>query len=349
MVQRGESRANPATTSDAVTGQRSTERRSRINSSTVLAGAIMACVGGVHGAAAGQKDAAPAPPAASAPGRGAPYGWNITNAGDPRYEKYGPRELTNQRQLNEPVGEAAADRIARGLGLDKSKTFTEEQFFKFVTGQGHQPLPGPLDKDCPELVDKSVRILTNTIGNPLVYEDTDAHGKSVFIATVLASYGLMVNEAGLLQSPANTAAPTREVNRCLIPVVGYLDRWAKLNGAEASIAMLRSSAYESEFPYGHQSQQEAPPAQLVINQKPSRSAKVGMSMPPALWNINFSLIYTLKPKLAANMPARWAPIPAPVADALMMATDKDGNLTGQVPFSDYKSYFEGSWYPVPAR
>jgi hypothetical protein len=76
---------------------------------------------------------------------------------------------------------------------------------------------------------------------------------------------------------------------------------------------------------------------------------VGMTMPPALWNINFSLIYTLKPKLAANMPARWAPIPAPVADALMMATDKDGTPIGQVPFSDYKSYFEGSWYPIPAR
>jgi hypothetical protein len=113
--------------------------------------------------------------------------------------------------------------------------------------------------------------------------------------------------------------------------------------------MLRSSAYASEFPYGNQSQQEAPPAQLVPNQKPSRSAMVGMSMPPALWNVNFCLIYTLNPKLAANMPARWAPIPPPVADAIMMATDANGNPTGQVPFIDYASYFEGSWswYPVP--
>jgi hypothetical protein len=205
---------------------------------------------------------------------------------------------------------------------------------------------GPFDRDCPELVDKSVRILTNTIGNPLVYEDSDGNGNPVLIATVLASYGLMVDKAGVLQSPANLNAATREVNRCLIPIVGYMDRWAALNGAQESIDMLRRSAYESEFPYGQQSQTEGLAAQLVTNQKPSRSAMVGMSMPPALWNINFCLIYMLNRKLAANMPARWAPIPAAVADAIMMATDSNGTPTGQVPFDAYKSYFEGSWYPV---
>jgi len=66
-----------------------------------------------------------------------------------------------------------------------------------------------------------------------------------------------------------------------------------------------------------------------------------------LWNINFSLIDTLNPKLAANMPARWAPIPEPVADALMTAIDPmTGQPSGQVPFDKFKSYFEGSWYPL---
>ena len=342
MLYTHESHANPGTASDAVFRQRPNPRRSHRISMIALLGVAIACVGGYQTAAAGQNNAAPAPQAASAPGQGAPYGWYPTNAGDPRYEKYGPRELTNQRRLNEPIGEVAAERIARGLGLDKTKVFSKAQFIKFVTGKGNRPMPpSPFDKICPELAVKSIRILTNTIGNPLVYKDADGNA----IATVMGSYGLMVDEAGMLQSPANLAAATRQVNICLIPG-GYLDRWAQANGATTSIEMLQNSAYASELPYGNQSQQEAPAAQLVINQKPSRGATVGMSMPPALWNINFSLIYTLNPKLAANMPARWAPIREPVADALNTATDANGNLTGQVPFDDYRSYFEGSWYPV---
>lgn len=329
MMKAGESRVDPATASNAAVRQRSTGRRSRIHSMLALVGLSLACIAGVRTAAAAQKDA--------------PYGWNPVNAGDPRYEKYGPRELTNSGQLNQPVGGGAADRIARGLGLDKSKSFTDEQYLLFVTGGGHQP---DIDPDCPQLVDKSVRILTNTIGRPLVYSTQDGDGNPVLIATVLASYGLMVDEAGWLESPANVKAPTREVNKCLQPG-GYLDQWAALNGAHESIAMLRRSAYEAEVPYGALSQAQGGAAQLVTNQKPSRSAVVGMSIPPALWNVNFCLIYTLNPKLAANMPARWAPIPAPVAEAIMTATDAGGNLTGQVRFDDYRSYFPGSWYPVP--
>ena len=320
------------------------QRSGRISTIARIGFIALACSAGVHtsaGAAPGRGQAAP--PAAAAQDANPPYGWYPTNAGDPRYEKYAPRELTNERMLNEPIGERVADRIARGLGLDKNKVFTEAQYRMFVTGGGVQP---NIDPECPTLVDKSVRILTNTIGNPLVYTDTDANGNPVLIATVLASYGLMVNESGLLQSPANLAAPTRQVNKCLVPVVGYMDRWAALNGAQESIDMLRRSAYTAELPYGNQSQQEGMAAQLVTNQKPARSAIVGMSMAPALWNVNFCLIYTLNPKLAANMPARWAPIPGPVADAIMTATDPNNKPTGQVPFSAYKSYFEGSWYPV---
>lgn len=338
MLHTDESSALPSRPFD-ITGR----FRSTLNAMLAPLGVAMACLAGNHIAAAGQEISPAARTADSAPGRDAPYGWYPTNAGDPKYEKYGPRELTNQRQLNQPIGEVAAERIARGLGLDKSKVFTKEQFIRFVTGTGNEPMPpSPFDKLCPQLADKSIRILTNTIGNPLIYKDSDGNE----IATVLASYGLMVNEAGMLQSPANTAAPTRQVNVCLIPG-GYLDRWAQANDATASIEMLKNSAYTLELPYGNQSQQQATAAQLVGNQKPARSAVVGMSMPPALWNINFSLIYTLNPKLAANMPARWAPIPQRVVDALEAATDPTtGEPTGQVPFEAYRSYFEGSWYPL---
>jgi hypothetical protein len=135
MMRTGGSRANSPTDSDAVIRQRSTRRRSKINSMIALVGVIMPCVAEAQTATAGKGGAAAVSPAASAPGQDAPYGWNPTNAGDPRYEKYGPGELTDQRQLNERIGEAAAERIARGLRLDKSKTFTEGQYILFVTGK----------------------------------------------------------------------------------------------------------------------------------------------------------------------------------------------------------------------
>jgi hypothetical protein len=46
-------------------------------------------------------------------------------------------------------------------------------------------------------------------------------------------------------------------------------------------------------------------------------------------------VYTLKPKLAAYMPARWTPIPADVVQALKASP------TGQVPYSEYESSFPG--------
>ncbi len=56
-----------------------------------------------------------------------------------------------------------------------------------------------------------------------------------------------------------------------------------------------------------------------------------MSMVPSIWLVNFSLLYTLNPALAAEMPANWAPIPSTVAEAILASP------TGQVPFSDYVS------------
>ena len=55
-------------------------------------------------------------------------------------------------------------------------------------------------------------------------------------------------------------------------------------------------------------------------------------MGPALWIVNFALIYTLNPSLAADMPAELAPIPAPVVRAI-----DDGD--GQVAYSTVASHF----------
>ena len=251
-------------------------------------------------------------------------GFATPYAGTPKYEKYAPTEATSARQVNRPLGMKAADRLARKFGLSKRKVFTAKQYRLFIAGKG---VGG--DPASAKLVDASVRILTNTTGNPLY---ANVNGKVT--PFVLGSYGLWVNRAGLLMSPANEDAPTRQVNAVLKPG-GYVARWCRHNGAQAALRTLYRSAYTVEAAYGIKAQQQSGAAQLVPNHKGARSSIVGMSMAPALWITNFLLIYTLNPSLAAKMPARWTPIPTNVAQAITASP------TGQVPFSKYESSFAG--------
>ena len=285
-----------------------------VNRRLIFATAIALAALSVPSLAASQGVAQAAP----ATGFAQPY------AGTPKYEKYAPTEATGARQVNRPLGLKRADRIARKLGLNKRQVFTAKQYKLFVSGKGVGGDPG-----AAKLVDASVRILANTTGNPLY---ANVNGKVTPI--VVGSYGLMVNTAGMLESPANTDAPTRQVNKVIEPG-GYMPRWCRHNGARASLRMLYRSAYTSEAVYGNKSQQQSGVAQLVPNQKGATSSIVGMSMAPSIWIVNFALIYTLKPSLAAKMPARWTPIPANVAQAITASP------TGQVPFSDYESSFPG--------
>lgn len=245
-------------------------------------------------------------------------------AGTPRYLRYAPREATRASQVNRPLGARAADRIARRLGLDKRHAFTPKQYRLFITGRG---IGG--DPAAARLVDESVRIFTNTTGRPLL-----ASVDGTVTPTVLGSYGLMVNTAGMLESLANTDAPTRQVNSVLVPG-GYLGTWCRRNGAEDALWMLYRSAYGSEVLFGNASQQRSGVAQLVPNQKGATGASVGMSMAPSIWIVNFAAVYTLKPSLAAKMPARWTPIPDDVVQAL------EASPTGQVPFGEFASSFPG--------
>jgi hypothetical protein len=61
-----------------------------------------------------------------------------------------------------------------------------------------------------------------------------------------------------------------------------------------------------------------------------------MSMAPSIWIVNFALIYTLNPSLAAKMRAWWTPIPANVSLAIASSYP-----TGQVPYGEYESSFRG--------
>ena len=249
-------------------------------------------------------------------------GFSQPFAGAPKYEKFAPTEATSARQVNRPLGMQAADRIAHELGLNKRHAFTAKQYRLFISGGG---VGGTVA--AAKLVDASVRILTNTTGNPLIAK---INGKVTPI--VVGSYGLMVNTAGMLESPANADAPTRQINALLVPG-GYLPTWCRQNGASASLRMLYRSAYTPEVPFGARAQQQSGVAQLVPNQKGRTGTIVGMSMAPPLWIVNFALIYALNPSLAAKMPAWWTPIPAKVALAIAESP------TGQVPYSQYASSF----------
>lgn len=237
-------------------------------------------------------------------------------AGAPRYERFAPSLAARRGEINRPLGTKAADRIAPAIGLDKAVVFTDRQYALFISGEGIGGERAPA-----ELVDESVRILTNTIGNPLYTKV-----KGMVTPVVVGSYGLMVNTEGMLESPANSTAPTRQVNSVIEPG-GYLSTWCKNNGAEASLRALYRSAFTAEAAWGNRAQQQSGVAQLV----PNGFQVVGMSMAPPLWLVNFSLIYTLNPKLAAKMPAHWTPIPASVALAIAESA------TGQVPYSKYRS------------
>ena len=243
-------------------------------------------------------------------------------AGTPRYQRFAAAQTVSCKQLNQPIGQAAADRLAKELKLSKKHTFTAKQYRLFISGRG----VGGNRADA-KLVDQSVRILTNTVGRPLIYT-VDGHKRK----SVLGSYGLMVNKSGMLESPANTDAPTRQVNAVLAPS-GYFDVWSKANGASRAILSLYASAFTGEAVHGSEAQAQSGVAQLVSVKKGKAKSTVGMPMAPALWITNFALIYTLNPSLAALMPARWAPIPPRVARAIKASP------TGQVPFTRYASAF----------
>lgn len=243
-------------------------------------------------------------------------GFEKPYVGSLRYERLAPKKAVKRRDVNRPLGIRAADRIARAIGLKKSKVFTRKQYALFVSGKGVGGEQAPV-----KLVNQSVRILTNTAGRPLVAK---VNGK--VMRAVLGSYGLMISTDGMLQSPANQDAPTRQVNSVIEPG-GYLGTWCRANGAQKALRQLYRSAYTPEAVWGNKAQQQSGVAQLV----PNRFQVVGMSMAPSIWIVNFALIYTLNPNLAAKMPAYWTPIPANVALAIAESP------TGQVPYSQYKS------------
>ncbi|MCK8614246.1 hypothetical protein [Gordonia sp. C13] len=254
-----------------------------------------------------------APKAVAAPA--SPTGFDLPFSGAPAFERVAPPKLTDPAQLNQPLGLAAANRAAAAIGLSPKDALSEQQYRALITGGG---VGG--SRDAAKIIDACLLILTNTRGRPM------------FGDSVVGSYGLYVNKQGMLQSPANASAPTRQVNSLIAPG-GYVGTWLRSNGALDTLAALYRSAYTVEVPFGFVAQQMSGTAQLVTNTKAGATSTVGMSMAPPLWIVNFALLYIVKPSLAAAMPAYWAPIPPPVAAAIKASPN------GQVPYSKYASYF----------
>lgn len=256
-------------------------------------------------------------------------GFSQPFSGTPRYLYLAPTQAAAQGQVNRPIGQRTADDIARRFGLSKRDTLTTAQYRLLVSGQGIGGDPG-----AAKLIRQSLAILTNTAGRPLY-----AKINGQWIPSVLASYGLFVTGDGLLESPANAQAPTRKINALLVPN-GYIGTWCRANGATRALARLYRSGYPAEVAFGNRSQQISGAAQLVANNKgavrgdlPRSAVRVGMSMAPSIWLVNFALIYTVNPRLAAAMPAAWAPIPPVVARALLASP------TGQVPYLRFAAAF----------
>lgn len=243
-------------------------------------------------------------------------------AGAQRYERFAPTQAHGSAQLNQPLGQRRADQIAKMIGLRKSEVFTKRQYRLFITGRG---VGGTVA--AAKLIDASVRILTLPRGG-----SRNSRGDFQRPRSILASYGLMVDHNGKLESPANSTAPTRKINALLVPG-GYLGTWCRANGAKRSLRQLYRSAYTIEAYFGNLAQQQSGAAQLVTNRKRSATTTVGMSMAPSIWIVNFALIYTLSPADAAMMPGWWAPIPKRVARAIK------NSPTGQVPYRRYASAF----------
>jgi hypothetical protein len=247
--------------------------------------------------------------------------------GAPRYRQYGPTEVdANSSLINQPLGQAKAEKIAAALRLKPNLVFSKSQYRKFTTGSGTGG-----NATAATIFNGSVTVLTNSSANP---QSVNLNGQPTQVA--LGSYGLTVLPTGMLASAANSGSPSKIVNEYLGPS-SYLTKWCQENGATKSLKALRQSAYIHQILFGNAAQTKANTAQLALYQNGSHRAMVGLSMAPPLWEINFCLMYTLKPSLTYSMPAYWTPIPGQVLAALQLSTKLNVG-PGQVPFDRFATF-----------
>lgn len=284
------------------------------------------------------------PLAASATAAPEDTGFGQPFLGPPRYAHLAPPKARFNAQINAPLGQREADRLARKLGYDKRYALSARQLRLMLSGRGKGGNT-PKARASGAVIAESIRYLTNTTATQM-YRSVDGERSRI----LLGSYGLIINHAGMLESPANDRSPVRNFNWLLVPEAlcrtakvqaqvtpglecGYIPRFMRLNGAADSLRALYASTYPRFLPFGTKAQGGSEPDELLFNSKDGTLTTVGMSMAPAIWLVNFILVYSANPELGANMPAYWTPIPTEVVAAL---TTSD---TGQVPFDEVRQYF----------
>jgi hypothetical protein len=252
-------------------------------------------------------------------------------AGSSDFEEFTPTQIAStDPRVNQGIGQARADEIAAIFGLDKSKVLTPEQYSLLTSGGG---VGGNLSDAL--LFNEAMNWFINTETNPTI-----VNIDGVETPIVLGSYGLMVNQNGMLQTYAQETGPGRRFNFLLGPTFlsGYLDTWFLANGATETLRMFQTSlaAIESTR-WGYLSQQLADPWELAPYNTPGADPAVvytAMPLIPPIWIWNFMAEYVVSPSLGALMPAYWTAIPEPVVTALLASP------TGQVIWTDYQQYFQ---------
>ena len=73
-------------------------------------------------------------------------GWTAPFSGTPQYVRLAPPQAKQPRQINAPIGAAAADRLAASLGFDKSKTLSPNR--SRCRHAQSQPVFGPAGKEA---------------------------------------------------------------------------------------------------------------------------------------------------------------------------------------------------------
>ncbi len=307
--------------------------------------ASVAALALVYGGGAVSVSAAPAPPVT---------GFNPTNAGPVKYQRYAPTEASRAAQVNAPLTQKQADRLARIFGFDKNRTLSKKQYATLVSAKGKPSGYTQAEANmAAKLARQSVRwYMTNTTGNTYT---RIIDGEKVTVN--IGSYGLIVSEDGMLKVPANCPDPTssdfsqcspvRLVNWLLVPKAlcadmeppagvpcGYMGDWMRSNNARDTLKELYSSAFVDEEPYASESQEVGGIPQLVyVTRADGSTAAVGVPVAPAMWILNFILVYMLNPEAARYFPAYWAAIPEDVVSAI------EGSDNGQVPYSDFMDLF----------
>ena len=133
---------------------------------------------------------------------------------DPQWQHLAPPPYRRPDQINEPLGAAETARIARALGFDPAMVLTEFQYECMVTPNGGE------NDAARAIINACFPALTNSNGNA---------------SPALSSYGLNLDELGVVRSLCAPDAPCLEGNKLFF---GPLERIARECDFEEKLARL---------------------------------------------------------------------------------------------------------------